>query len=305
MPKVFIIILNWNGWSDTMECLSSLNNIIYDNFEVILIDNGSKEPFDFAQGINQNFQNLKITTIYNKKNLGFAGGNNQGIKIALERGAEYVLLLNNDTTVEPDFLTKLVEVAESRKDGGIFGPMTYFYDSLNNNKKLICSAGGRIIKNYIAGTLIGHKEINNGQYNEQKEVDYISGACLLIKREVVNKIGLISEDYFLYYEDGDWCVRAIRSGYKCIFVPDSVIYHKVSRSTQEFSYSYIYYHSRNGMIFSWRFGFKPLTLLQSVWIILKQIIKLIIGYKRDWARPVMKGVIDFWWTKKGKLEGCY
>ena len=306
MPKVFIIILNWNGWPDTIECLSSLNKVIYDNFEVILIDNGSKEKFQIP---NSKFPNLRFTQIFNDLNLGFAGGNNQGIKIALDPPAggraDYVLLLNNDTTVESDFLNKLVEVAEKNKEAGIFGPMTYFYDSRTDERKTICSAGGRIIKHFTRGTLIGYKEIDSGQYGQLGEVDYISGACLLIKREVIEKIGLISEDYFLYYEDGDWCLRARREGYQCLFVPSAKIYHKVSRSSSEFSFPYIYYHSRNGLIFASRFGSKIFTYLFSFWFFIKQIIKILIGYKRDWAKAVMKAIIDFWRGKTGKLEGYY
>ena len=298
MKKVFIIILNWNGWPDTLECLSSLNNIIYDNFEIILIDNGSKEKLPIS---NYQFPKLTITQIFNDLNLGFAGGGNQGIKIALEKNADYILLLNNDTAVEPDFLTKLIQVAQENKEAGILGPMIYFY----GQDKLIWSAGGKITHHFTRGELIGYNNIDNGQYKEIKEVDYISGTCLLVKKEVVEKIGLISEDYFLYYEDNDWCQLARLAGFKCLLVPGAKIYHKASRSAQEFSYPYIYYHSRNGLIFASRFGTKISTFLISLWIFLKQMVKLIIGYKKEWAKPVMKGVIDFWVGNKGKLEGYY
>lgn len=300
--KVFIIILNWNGWGDTFECLKSLENIIYDNFEIILIDNASKEKTRFSK---ETFPKLKITQIFNEYNLGFAGGNNQGIKMALEGGADYVLLLNNDTTVEPDFLNKLVDVAEKNKQAGILGPMTYIYDSRLDANKIICSAGGRIIKHFTRGTLIGYREIDKGQYSQLSEVDYISGACLLAKREVVEKIGLISEDYFLYYEDGDWCLRARQAGYKCIFVPESIIYHKISKSTGEFSFPYIYYHSRNGLIFASRFGSKSYAYFFSAWFFIKQLVKITIGYKKDWALAVMVAILDFWKGKFGKLKGYY
>jgi len=313
MPKVFIIILNWNGWQDTMECLESLNNISYDNFEVLLIDNASKEKITI---LDSRFPRLKITQIFNDLNLGYAGGNNQGIKMALERGADYVLLLNNDTIVESDFLTQLIAAAENNKEAGIFGSKIYFYDSRlarlaeapakrATSDKLIWSAGGKITKNFTRGELIGYCQNDEGQHDQIKEADYISGTCLLAKKEIVEKIGSISEDYFLYYEDADWCLRARWAGYRCLFVPKSIIYHKVSKSTGEFSFPYIYYHSRNGLIFGSRFGLKPAIYIISLWIFFKQLIKLIIGYKKDWARPVMKGVLDFWRGKIGKLEGYY
>jgi hypothetical protein len=303
MPKVFIIILNWNGWSDTMECLSSLNNIIYDNFEVILIDNGSKEKLPIS---NYQFPKLKITQIFNDLNLGFAAGNNQGMKMALEGGAEYVLLLNNDTAVEPDFLNRLVEASENNKEYGILGPVIYNYGT-----EKIQFAGGKINWSKTKGehlTLFNAPQppLNlRGGAGELYFTDYITGCCLLIKREVIEKIGLLSEDYFLYYEDTDWNMRARNAGWLCGVVPNAKIYHKASQSSQEFSYPYIYYHSRNGLIFASRFGSKFLTCLISGWIFVKQVIKMVVGYRRDWARPVMKGVIDFWWTKKGKLEGYY
>ena len=304
MPKVFIIILNWNGWPDTIESLSSLNSVIYDNFEVILIDNVSKEKFQIP---NSKFPNLRFTQIFNDLNLGFAAGNNQGIKMALQRGADHILLLNNDTIVEPDFLNRLVEAAENNKEYGILGPVIYDY----NEREKIQFAGGKINWSKTKGEHLilfnaPQPPLNlRGGAGELYFTDYITGCCLLIKREVIKKIGLLSEDYFLYYEDTDWNMRARNAGWLCGVVPSAKIYHKASRSAQEFSYPYIYYHSRNGLIFASRFGSKFLTYLISGWIFLKQMIKLIIGYKRDWARPVMKGVIDFWQGKKKKLEGFF
>ena len=312
MPKVFIIILNFNGWPDTLECLASLSKVNYDNFEVILIDNGSKENFQFPIS---NFQKFKIQAIYNRKNLGFAGGNNQGIKLALERGADYVLLLNNDTTGEPDFLTKLIKAGEQNNKYGILGPIIYDY----NEPSKIQFAGGKINWSKTKGEHIvdgknppqpslkggSNSPPLGGVRGDLTETDYITGCCLLIKKEVIEKIGLMSEDYFLYYEDTDWNLRAQKAGWQCGVVPSAKVYHKASRSAQEFSYPYIYYHSRNGLIFASRFGSRFLTYLISAWIFLKQVIKLIIGYKRNWARPVMKGVIDFWRGKKGKLSGYY
>ena len=296
MPKVVIIILNWNGQADTLECLESLNRLDYNNFEIILIDNGSKESLDFARDIENQFSNLKIELILNEENLGFAGGNNQGIKIALERKADYVLLLNNDTTVEPDFLKKLMEVGEKNESYGIFGSVIYYSDE----PEKIWFAGGQFNWPRTRGSHIFDKPSE-----ALKKVDYITGCCLLAKKTVIEKIGLLSEDYFLYYEDGDWCLRAQKAGYLCGLVRSAKIYHKQSRSTQEFSYPYLYYHSRNGLIFSFRHGWRFLTYLASIWIFSKQFIKAMIDHNSQWAGPVMRGVMDFWRGKKGKLKGYY
>ena len=291
--KVAIIILNWNGWADTLECLASLNRLDYNNFEIILIDNASKERPPL---VNVQFLKLTIFQIFNEENLGFAGGNNQGIKIALERGVDYILLLNNDTTVEPDFLKKLIEVGENNKSYGIFGPVIHYSDE----PEKIWFAGGQFNWSKTRGS-----HIFDEPSEELKKVDYITGCCLLAKKEVIEKIGLLSEDYFLYYEDGDWCLRAQKAGYSCGLVGSAKIYHKQSRSTQEFSYPYIYYHSRNGLIFSSRHGLRFLTYAVSVWIFFKQFIKAIVDHNSQWAGPVMRGVMDFWRGKKGKLKGYY
>lgn len=293
MLKVAIIILNWNGWSDTMECLTSLNRLDYANFEIILIDNGSRERPPL---VNAQFLKLSIHQIFNEQNLGFAAGNNQGIGLALERGAEYVLFLNNDTTVEPDFLKKLVAAAEADEKFGILGPVMHYYDQPEE----IWFAGGRLNKFKTRGS---HYFALPPE--KLKKVDYITGCCLLISREVIEKIGLLNENYFLYYEDADWCQRARQAGYFCGLVKEAKIYHKQSRSAGEFSYPYIYYHSRNGLIFAARYGLKPAVYLISVWIFLKQIMKLIVNYKKEWAWPVTRGVWDFWRGKTGKLAGYY
>jgi len=326
--KVFIIIINFNGWPDTKECLESLGRTDYDNFEIVLIDNVSKEPMPSISVIpaeagiqaqkteseSRVKPGMTIKQIFNEQNLGFAGANNQGVKLALENKVDYVLLLNNDTTVEPDFLSRMVKEAEDDESAGIVGPLIYFYDDppatpersddgRGHNK--IWSAGGKITNYATRGELIAYNELDEDEYRTPEQVDYISGTCLLIKAEVIKKISLISEDYFLYYEDTDWCLRAAKAGWRSVVVPAAKIYHKASKSTQEASYPYIYYHSRNGLMFGERFGNKLVVSLLSVWIFLKQIAKLAVGYKRDWARPVLRGVWDFWRGKRGKLEGYY
>ncbi len=266
MPKVFIIVLHYKNWNDTNECLESLKKIDYDNFEIIVIDN-------------------------DKENRGFAGGNNIGIKQALKKGAEYILLLNNDTVIEPNFLKKLVEVGESDKEIGILGPMIYEYGT---NK--IHFAGGRINWLCTKGIHLNPKS----QVLNPKETDYITGACMLVKREVIEKIGLMDEDYFLYFEDVDWCVKARKAGYKCVLVPKAKIQHKVSASTKAESFSYIYYHFRNGLLLAKRnapFIIKLLAYLVSFLVYFKQLIKS----PSKWTKAIKAGIKDFYKGKFGRL----
>ncbi len=296
LPKVFIIILNWNNWSDTLECLESLKNNDYPNEQVVIIDNGSKKKPQAPDS--------EIKIIYNKENLGFAGGNNVGIKYALEKRADYILLLNNDTLVKQDFLTKLVEAGESNKDFGLLGPKIYFA----GQKEKIWFAGGQVNWLYNKGIMKGYNEIDKGQYDLPaiQETEYITGCCLLIKRATIEKIGLMPEDYFLYYEDTDWSLAAQGVGFKCVFVPRAKIWHKGSKSSIEGSPSYIYYHIRNGLILAQRFApwyVKPLVHLNVGWRIKKQIIKLIFfPKKRTWAKYILLGIKDFYSGKRGKLR---
>lgn len=309
LPKVFIIILNWNNWPDVLECLSSLKNNDYPNYQVVIIDNGSREKPQVSDS--------EIKIIYNKENLGFSGGNNVGIKYALEKGADYVLLLNNDTIVSRDFLTKLVEAGESNKKFGILGPKIYFADQ----KEKIWFAGGQVNWLYNKGTMRGYNEIDKGQYDSSstsakggpasdgQETDYITGCCLLIKRAVIEKIGLMPEDYFLYYEDTDWSLAAQEVGFKCIFVPGAKIWHKGSKSSIEGSPSYIYYHIRNGLIMAQKYApwyIKIFLHLDILWRIKKQNIKYIFFLKkRTWAKYILLGIKDFYLKRYGKYENWH
>jgi len=296
LPKVFIIIVNWNGELDTLECLESLKNNDYPNYEVVIIDNGSKDKFQVSDS--------KIKVIYNKENLGFSGGNNIGIKYALENNTDYVLLLNNDTIVSKDFLSKMVEVAENNNSYGIIGPKIYHYEE----KDRIWFAGGKINWLYNKGTMVGYNEIDNGQYDQPKiqKTDYITGCCALIKGEVIEKIGLIPEEYFLYYEDTDWSLRAQKQGYECLFVPKASIWHKGSKSSIAESPSYIYYHIRNGLIMAKKYApwyIKPFVHLDILFRIKKQIFKYIfLPKKRIWAKYILLGIKDFYLNKKGKID---
>ena len=295
-PKVFIIILNWNNWSDSLECLESLENNDYHNYQVVIIDNGSKEK--------PQAPSPEIKIIYNKENLGFSGGNNMGIKYALENGADYVLLLNDDTIAAPDFLSRLVEAGESDEKIGAVGPKIYFYEDRNR----IWSAGGKLNWLYNKGSLRGWDQMDKGQYDFPKiqETPHLTGCCVLVKKEVIEKIGLMPEDYFLYYEDTDWLMKARRAGYKCIFVPEAKIWHKISRSALAESSLYIYYHVRNGLIFAQRFApwyIKPFVYLDVGWRIIKQIIKLVLmPKKRSWAKAILLGIKDFYLGRRGKFK---
>lgn len=319
MKSVAIIIVNYNGWRDTIECLESLRECSYPTYSVYVVDNGSKdESVEQIRNIEYRISNIKL--LITESNLGFSGGNNVGIKKALEDGAEYVLLLNNDTVVSKDFLTKLVGAAEGDLKIGIVGPKIYFADESGSladardklapifKSRRIWFGGGKL--NWLRtrgyhldyGTQDDLCERSPTSY-KLADIDYITGCCLLIKREVIDKIGLMPEDYFLYYEDVDWCLRAKQAGYRVMYTAEAYIWHKVSRSTAAGSISYVYYHVRNGLMLAWRFGGIPQRMALVgfvVWTLAKQVMKLLITSKSTWARAALGGVKDFLSGKAGK-----
>ncbi|MFA7169652.1 MAG: glycosyltransferase family 2 protein [Candidatus Paceibacterota bacterium] len=294
--KVYLIVLNWNGKEDTLECLESLRSTNYDNYQTVLIDNGSED--DSVVAVREKFPEVEI--VETGKNLGFAGGNNVGIEYAIKQGAEYVFLINNDTTVHPDYLKELVEVGESDPKIGAVGSKIYYH----SEPERIWFAGGKINWLRNKGEHIGLDEIDKGQYDEIKEVGYLTGCALLVKREVVEKIGVLEDDYFLYYEDADYSLRIQNADYKTVYAPKSIIYHKVSRSTKPGSASYVYYHVRNGLVNARRNGntkVKIAIYIFAIFLFFKQIIKIIFfPEKRTWAFAVLRGEKDFLRGKMGK-----
>jgi len=295
-PKVAIIILNWNGWEDTIECLESLYQINYPNFDLILVDNASKDNsvekikeycegnirvisdfFEYNQynkplkiiestkeelnvksKIERSDLNKKLFIIKNDENYGFAEGNNIGMRYVLNNlDSDYILLLNNDTVVDKNFLKELINVAETGHKIGFVGPKIYYYD-FNGKKDVINFAGGKL--NILKGQTshIGLNEVDNGQHNEIKEVNYIEGSCILAKSEMIRKIGLIDPSYFTYWEDNDWCMRGYKSGYKSIYVPKARIWHKVSASNINLTKEY--YFTRNQLWFIKKYATNRQTL---------------------------------------------
>lgn len=294
--KVFVIVLNWNGKEDTLDCLQSLRSTAYDNYTVVLVDNGSED--DSVAAVREKFPEVEL--VLTGKNLGFAGGNNVGIEYAIKAGADYIFLINNDTTVHPDYLKELVLVAESDAKIGAVGSKIYYH----GEPERIWFAGGKInwLKN--KGEHIGLDEIDKGQFDDIKEVGYLTGCALLVKREVVEKVGVLEDDYFLYYEDADYSLRIRNAGYKTMYAPKSKIYHKVSRSTKPGSASYVYYHVRNGLVNARRNGdifVKIAIYIFALLLSVKQLVKIIFfPKKRAWAFAVLRGEKDFLRGKMGK-----
>ena len=218
-PKVTTIILNWNGMRDTLECIESVRTLEYPDVRILVVDNGSTDGSPSI--IRKKFPSVVL--LENKKNLGFTGGNNLGMKKALEMGTDYLWLLNNDTVLEKDTLKHLVTMSQDSPEVGLASPVIYYHDS--PDRVQFCGSyidweGKRIVK------LEDGDSLPDGGVNVS-----LWGTALLIKRTVVERVGYLNEKYFAYHEDEEYCMRVAKAGFRCIVVPDARLLHKNSRST--------------------------------------------------------------------------
>jgi GT2 family glycosyltransferase len=240
-PSVYTIILNWNQPQMTMECLDSLTRSVYPNNTIVVVDNGSKDGS--PEIIRSHYPNIKLLVM--TENLGFCEGNNVGMRYALDQGADYLFLLNNDTVVAPDMLTRLVEACQEDTKAGMAGPTMYYHDEPNK----IAAAGGIVDRsrarfwNRMDGVL---DPINNDAPTE--DVDFIVSCAVLARRETVLRIGLLDNRYFINGDDIDWGLKAIESGYKVLYVPNAKMWHKISAAMGNGSPATTYYITRNNFL---------------------------------------------------------
>ena len=222
-PRIAIIIVNWNRREDTLSCLESLARMTYPEYRIILVDNGSTDGS--AEAVRARFPQIQVIEL--PENRRFAGGNNVGLRDVLEKGDDFALLLNNDTAVEPHFLDHLVAAAQRDVSIALIGPKILYYDRSN----VIWFAGGVLKPTWGYVRHFGLRQVDDGRFDQSREVSFLTGCCLLIRRQVLEKVGLLDESFYLYSEDADYCLRASRAGYKLVFEPAAKIYHKVSSST--------------------------------------------------------------------------
>lgn len=238
-PLVSIVAVNYDHPQVTCDFIESLHKITYPNFEVIIVDN--KSPNDDPAIIKQQFPNVILYE--SNVNWGFAGGNNQGI---MRAKGEYVLLLNNDTIVDPYFLEPLVEKLELNPEIGAVSPKIRFY----YDPEIIQYAGFFPINRLtVRNSSIGYREKDKGQYNEDRETAYAHGAAMMVPIKIIKEIGLMSYIFFLYYEEADWSYRIKKAGYQIWYVSNSLVYHKESVSTGKLSVLKTYYLNRNRLVF--------------------------------------------------------
>ena len=266
MKSVLIIVLNWNGWRDTVKCLTSLKKLSYPNVRIVVVDNRSTD--DSVSQILQAFPDVAI--IEAEKNLGFAGGCNLALRKALQDGAEYVWLLNNDTTVDPGALVAMVEMADADPKIGAVGSAIY---STEEPERLLAWGGG-----YINFWLGRSRHFLTSVPNN--EIQFLTGASLLLRRCALASVGLLDEGFFMYWEDGDYCFRLRRAGWTLAVAGDSMVWHKEQGTVGKKSTLMDSHFNRSATRFFARHA--PIPFI-SIWvgIGLRIVKRIFIG---DWER---------------------
>ncbi|HEY3495579.1 MAG TPA: glycosyltransferase family 2 protein [Polyangiaceae bacterium] len=307
-PKVSIIVI-FGGGGDMRELLPSLLELDYPNFEVVLVDNqllaGARAIYDEFVAAHPGFPARFLEA---GGNLGFSGGNNVGIRRVVAEGTDYVLLLNDDTLVAPDFLRLLVDALEGDRRAGIAGPKIYFAEHESDGSwskgRRIWFGGGAVNWLRTKPVHVRLDELDDGAVETSGETEFMTGCALLIRREVIDRIGPMPEEYFLYCEDLDWCLAARAEKWKILYVPASHVWHKVSRSTGGGSPSYVYYNVRNRLMVARKYA-DPLRALalhaHALAMLSKQPPKFFMPSRRKWAGACLRAIVHFYVGRAGKL----
>ncbi len=297
--KIVISILNFNSGKETIECLKSLQKIDQTGFdlETIVRDNGSVEELKINES---EFKDINLKVDIGKENLGFSGGHNVIIKKAIHDGADYVLILNNDVIVDKKFLTELFQEIEKDTQIGVVVPKIYFakgyefhHDRYQEKDlgKVIWYAGGEMDWENIIGFHRGVDHVDEGQFDTVEETPFPTGACMLVSRSVIEKTGMFDDRYFLYYEDSDWAMRIKKAGFKIVYVPNSIIWHKNAASSGSGSPLHDYYITRNRLLFGLQYA-----SVRTKTALIKESLKLLVS-GRKWQKT---GVRDYYMRKFGK-----
>jgi GT2 family glycosyltransferase len=299
MKKIIVSILHYEHVEDTLACLSSLKNLDLEGLKIltVVLDNGSKGPLKIPE---KEYESLNLKYIRSEKNLGFTGGHNRILKFVKNEDFDFFLLLNNDCVLEKKCLGELVSSMNgNRKLGGVV-PKIYFTKGHEFHKdkyheyekgKVIWFAGGEMDWKNVKSKHLGVDEVDNGQYDTPKKIDFATGACFLIKKEVIKKTFLFDDRYFLYYEDADLCQRILKMGFDLEYKPSAVAWHNNAGSSGPGSNLHDYYLTRNRMLFGIKFA--PIRVKTAL---VRESVKLSLK-GRKWQKV---GIRDFYLRKFGK-----
>jgi hypothetical protein len=287
-PYVITVILNTNRRDDTLEALESLFKGNYSHHKVIVLDNASTDGS--VESIGSQYPDVQIIAL--DRNLGYAGNNNVGIQAAISQGAEWVFVLNEDTVVDPDCISTMVDAAGDLPEVGILGPLVYHYDE----KDVIQTAGGSLDAHWES-VHIGQNQADRGQYSGNREVDWISGCAILVNRKVIEQIGALDERFFYYWEETDWCVRARESGWKIYCVSDAKLWHKGVQRDYRPSPNISYYATRNRLLLLSNHRPPLKVKLYTWWTLLRRLASWSLRpkwrSKREHRDALWQGIMDY------------
>lgn len=294
--SVGIVVLNWNGWRNTVECLESIGRVQYPGLDVVIVDNGSTDGS--REILEERF--AEIPLVSTGENLGYAGGNNAGIRYWLDRGKDYIGLINNDVVVGSDFLAPLVCALEADRRLGLVAPLILRREEPT---QIQCAALEVRIVLGLTG-LGGFGEPDVGQYDGVRPVDFLMGACLLVRRAVFEQVGLLEESFFMYAEEIEFASRASRAGFRAAVVGASKVWHRSRGATDQVPGLFLYYGTRNDILV--RRGLAS-GLRWLAFCILDLLIRLpnrLIGLRKDrWRQALyLRAVRDGYAGRTGRVE---
>lgn len=297
--RLAVILVNWNGSDDTLNCLESIRASTYQDYFVVVVDNGSRA--DQIEKLKQSKLDFKL--IETGENLGYTGGNNKGIEYALDLNADYVFLLNNDTYIAPNTLKNIMQAANMDKQIGILSPKIFFHPA----RHLIWSAGATLNQKFLMGYSLGYKVEDKGQFDQASDIDYVTGCAMLIQSKVVREVGMLSDDYFAVCEDIDYCLRVANSGYRIRYEPSASVWHIESASSGgSDAPQYVYYQTRNYLLFHkrWAKGFRQLIMSQSYFLAYaaKRGIMFLLQGKFKSMLGILYGIRDFIIGRLGRRD---
>ena len=293
-PLVINVILNTNRREDTLACLAAVAASTYPNQRTIVLDNASTDGS--VEAISVCYPQVQIVPL--KENRGYAGNNNVGIDLALEQGAGWVFVLNEDITLAPDCLVELMQVAESSPGIGIAGPMVYHFDEPD----VIQSAGG-LLDRYWRTIHVGQNQPDQHQYPNPRIVDWISGCAILVRRDVVEQVGALDDRFFYYWEETEWCVRARRNRWQIWQVPQAKIWHKGVQRNYSPGPNVTYYAARNKLMMMKKhhapFSVWLYTSFQTIRTLVSWTIRPKWREMRDHRKALWQGTVDFLFKRYG------
>jgi GT2 family glycosyltransferase len=297
LPLVVTVILNTNRREDTLACLDSLQASSYPQNKIIVLDNNSSDGS--VEAIQDQFPQVQIISL--EENLGYAGNNNVGVEFAVNQGADWVFVLNEDTILDPECISRLVEVGESDPNIGIVGPMVYHHDEPD----VIQSAGG-MLGPYWESVHLAKNEKDTGQFVGPHLVEWISGCAIMVKRAAIDQVGMIDQRFFYYWEETEWCLRIGKAGWRIVHVPGAKIWHKGVQRDYHPKPSVTYYSTRNRLLMLAKHHAPLRVWIYALFNVLRTLTSWTIKPKwrsmREHRDAMWKGMADFLRRRWGKMS---